>query len=929
MPASGPRSRSARAHPPPHQGCPALPRRSANSGLVLATQKRGSITGRGTDANPRLPRAPRQRTAEAVARRPLQSGQPQRGRDRRRARFRRQGDRVGGREVRRRKGARRRQAGARGTLAAAARGCARVDRRGSRLRHRALRGVRPLRRRRVRPLGPAPGGPELGPHRPRPGGRHPDRQAPGARRLGPRGRRLALGAAPRTDPRRNLRSPGDRRGCRGRRGRGPVRGLFDGSDHDRAGTRQERGAVDRGCRRDRGRRPRARRAGELQARRGAGAGARRCCRGDACRRRRRLVPLLDAGRSDGQDGFAEALYRVRDLRGDPAQGRDAVLRRHRRYQQGPERPDLRVLGPRRRRRPERDRSEADRARPPAQVVRPAEYAPPFDPRDYVAPPTDAAEERIDVGILIVGAGPAGLACAIRLGQLLEGSPETAERLGEVPVAVVEKGKAPGSHLLSGAVVNPRALRRLFRDRLTMNEVPSYGEVHGEAVYLLSKGGALRIPPPPTMRNHGNYAVSVSQLGRFLAEQAEAAGAAVLPETDAQKLLLADGRVQGIRTGDKGLGRDGRPVGAYEPGADIAAKVTVLAEGTQGHLTGAAIDRFGLSGEQPQIWALGVKEVWKVAKPLRHIVHTMGWPLRKRAKYGEFGGSFIYPMGHDMVSLGFVAGLEHRDVEFSVHDVLQELKTHKVVRKILRDGERIAWGAKTITEGGYHSLPRRFHAPGLLLVGEGAGLVNVPTLKGIHYAIESGIMAAEAAFRSLQRGESPARPGAFDAYDEELRSSYVVNDLFEVRNMRQAFDKGFFVGGGLASAMTVTKGKLPPFDLLSEPNAERSLIRTGRASRYPKPDGKLTFDKLSSVFLSGNRTRDDQPDHIRIQRTVPKELADLWARMCPAQVYEVGADAGDGRVHVDVTPSNCVQCGAISAKGGRLTPPEGGSGPEYT
>ena len=562
-------------------------------------------------------------------------------------------------------------------------------------------------------------------------------------------------------------------------------------------------------------------------------------------------------------------------------------------------------------------------------TRPADFPPPFSTAEVIAAPTDPVDERIEVGVLIVGAGPAGLACAIRLGQLLEESPETAERLGEVPVAVVEKGKAPGSHLLSGAVMNPRAIRRLFRDRLTMEDVPNYGEVHGEAVYLLSKGSTIRIPPPPTMRNHGNYIVSVSQLARFLAEQAEAAGAAVLPETDAQKLLVSDGLVRGVRTGDKGLGRDGKPAGAYEPGSDIAAKVTVLAEGTQGHLTGAAIDRFGLEGAQPQIWALGVKEVWKVPRPLRHIVHTMGWPLRKRAKYGEFGGSFVYPMGDDMVSLGFVAGLEYRDVEFSVHDVLQELKTHRLIRKILRDGERIAWGAKTITEGGYHALPKRFHAPGLLLAGESAGLVNVPTLKGIHYAIESGILAAEAAFRSLQRGESPTRMGAFDRYDEELRASYVVGDLHEVRNMRQAFDKGFFIGGGLASTMTVTKGKLPPFDLLSEPNAERTLIRTNRAARYPKPDGKLTFDKLSSVFLSGNRTRDDQPNHIRIQRTVPRDLAEAWVHMCPAQVYEVGAEAGDGLVHVDVNPSNCVQCGAISAKGGRLTPPEGGSGPEYT
>jgi electron-transferring-flavoprotein dehydrogenase len=562
-------------------------------------------------------------------------------------------------------------------------------------------------------------------------------------------------------------------------------------------------------------------------------------------------------------------------------------------------------------------------------VRPADYPPPFAPSEAIAAPTDPTSERIEVGVLIVGAGPAGLACAIRLGQLLEESPETAERLGEVPVAIVEKGKAPGSHLLSGAVVNPRALRRLFRGRPALDGVPTYGEVHGEAVYVLTKGASLRIPPPPTMRNHGNWIVSVSQLGRFLAEQAEAGGAAVLPETDAQKLLVADGRVQGIRTGDKGLGRDGAPLGAHEPGSDIVAKVTVLAEGTQGHLTGAAVELFGLRGVQPQIWALGVKEVWKVPRPLRHVVHTMGWPLRKRAKYGEFGGSFVYPMGDDMVSLGFVAGLEYRDVELSVHDVLQEFKTHRLVRKILAGGERIAWGAKTITEGGFHSLPTRFHAPGLLLAGESAGLVNVPTLKGIHYAVESGIMAAEAAFRSLQRGESPARPGALASYDEELRGSYVLRDLREVRNMRQVFDKGFFLGGALASAQTVTKGKLPPKDFITEANADRTLIRTDRAARYPKPDGKLTFDKLSSVFLSGNRTRDDQPSHIRIERHVPRELAELWVNMCPAQVYEVGADGGDGMVHVEVNPSNCVQCGAITAKGGRLTPPEGGSGPEYT
>jgi electron-transferring-flavoprotein dehydrogenase len=563
------------------------------------------------------------------------------------------------------------------------------------------------------------------------------------------------------------------------------------------------------------------------------------------------------------------------------------------------------------------------------VARPADFPPPFGSTDAIGGPTDPPEERIEVGVLVVGGGPGGLACAIRLGQLLEEHPDVRERLGDVPVALLEKGKQPGSHLLSGAVVNPRPLRELFKGRLTLQDVPTYGDVPGEAVYVMTRRSAFRIPPPPTMRNHGNVILSVSELGRFLAEQAEALGVAVLPETAATKLLAQHGRVVGVRTGDRGRGREGEPLPTFEPGSDIVAGVTVLAEGTQGLLTSAAVEHFGLEGANPQIWALGVKEVWRVPRPLDRIVHTMGWPLRALAGYGEFGGSFIYPMGEDLVSIGFVAGLESRDVEFSVHDVLQELKTHRLVWKILRGGERVAWGAKTITEGGYWSLPRKLSAPGLLLVGEGAGLVNVPRLKGVHYAIESGRLAAEATFRALQRGEVPSRVGALDSYDESLRGSRMWKELHEVRNMRQAFDRGFFVGGALASAMTVTKGRMPNGRFPTEPNAEAPLIKTGRASRYPKPDGKYVFDKLSSVFASGNRTRDDQPNHIELATKVRRPVAEAWAWMCPAHVYEVGRDLGDGMVTVEMTPSNCVQCGAITAKGGRLTPPEGGSGPEYT
>jgi electron-transferring-flavoprotein dehydrogenase len=560
-------------------------------------------------------------------------------------------------------------------------------------------------------------------------------------------------------------------------------------------------------------------------------------------------------------------------------------------------------------------------------IAPAEFPPPVEPaEEFVSEPTDPIEDRIEVGVAIVGGGPAGLACAIKLMQLLEDEPELAEKLGEVPVAVIEKGKVAGAHLLSGANLRPSAMRELFPD-LDPSDWPVYQEVTKDAVYLLTRKRALPLKPmPPNFRNHGNYVTSIAKLGRFLGEKAEEAGVYLLTETAAEKLLVSDRIVRGVRSGDKGRGRDGEELANFEPGSDVIARATVLAEGTQGHLTGAAISYFGLEGLLPQRWELGVKEVWEVPKPLDRVIHTMGWPLRKRAKWNEFGGSFIYPMGEDKVCIGLVVGLDYTDATFSVHDALQQLKTHPFVRKILDGGERVAWGAKTIPSGGYWALPRSLAVPGMVMCGDGISMVNVPELKGIHYAMHAGMYAAEEIVSALKRDEVN-----FAAYDERVRKSLIGDDLYRSRNMRQPFSRGFFIGGVIASLATVTQGLFPPGRWKQVPDAEEEMIFGGAGEKYPKPDGKYTFDKLSSVFASGNATRDDAPNHIRVQRQVPREVAQTWVSMCPAQVYEIPEEQlahGAAVVDLEITPSNCVQCGAITAKGGRLTPAEGGDGPLY-
>jgi len=559
-------------------------------------------------------------------------------------------------------------------------------------------------------------------------------------------------------------------------------------------------------------------------------------------------------------------------------------------------------------------------------VAPEQFPPPFDLAEAIGPPTDAPDDRIEVGVAIVGGGPAGLACAIKLMQLLEGEPELTEKLGEVPVAVIEKGKVPGAHLLSGANMRPSAMGELFPD-LDPSDWPVYQEVTKDAVYFLTnKHAAPVVPMPPNFRNHGNYVTSVAKLGRFLGEKAEEAGVYILSETTADKLLVEDRIVRGVRSGDRGRGRDGEELSNFEPGSDVVAKATVLAEGTIGHLTYVALDYFDLHGADPQTWELGVKEVWEVEKPLDRVIHTLGWPLRWGAKWKEAGGSFIYPMGEDKVSLGLVVGLDTSDATFSTHDALQLLKTHPFVRKILEGGKRVAWGAKTIPSGGYWSMPKRLAVPGMVIAGDNAGMVNVPELKGIHYAMHAGMFAAEAIVEALKLDSVN-----FEAYDEKVHNSIIEKDLYRSRNMRQPLSKGLVFGGVMGSAMVATRGAFPGGHWKNEDDAEVPVEIDGAKEMYPAPDGEYTFDKLSSVFLSGNATRDDAPNHVRVQTHVPREVAQAWVSMCPAQVYEIPDDqleSGAAEVDINVTASNCIQCGAITAKGGRLTLPEGGDGPLY-
>ncbi len=548
-------------------------------------------------------------------------------------------------------------------------------------------------------------------------------------------------------------------------------------------------------------------------------------------------------------------------------------------------------------------------------------------------------ETLEVDVLIVGGGPAGMSAALRLAQLQKA------RGGEpLAIAVIEKAREAGGHMLSGAVLDPSALRQLVPD-FAARGAPLASEVHHDHVYFLTRTGKVEFPlTPPPLRNHGNYIISLSRFVKWLAGLVEAEGIDIFTGFSASQILYDGDQVVGVRTGDRGVGKHGEQKSVFEPGVDIRAKVTLLTDGVRGNLTKALVRRLALDeGRLPQLYALGIKELWEIPTDRvapGTVIHTMGYPLRME----EFGGGFLYAMPDGLLSVGFVSGLDYRDPMFDPHITFQHFKRHPLVAPLLEGGQMVRYGAKALPEGGWHTIPR-VYADGVLIAGDAGGFLNSMRLKGVHLAMRTGMLAAEAAFDAVRAGDVSA--ARLKQYETAIETSDVRRELYPVRNVHQSFSYGLVPGLAYAGLSLVTGGwwfrdPMPAHAGYARMARIAEYYRDGRPDpdspvRPAKIDRQLTFDRLTNVHFSGTRHAEDQPSHLIVHDTdicrtrCRTEYGNPCIRFCPANVYEM-VDTGDGAKTLQINPSNCVHCKTCDIMDPYQiidwVPPEGGGGPQY-
>jgi len=548
-------------------------------------------------------------------------------------------------------------------------------------------------------------------------------------------------------------------------------------------------------------------------------------------------------------------------------------------------------------------------------------------------------ETLEVDILIVGGGPAGMSAALRLAQLQKASG------GEpLAIAVLEKAREAGAHMLSGAVLDPSALHALVPD-FKEKGAPLATEVHHDSVYYLTRSSKLRFPiTPPPLQNHGNYIISLNRFVKWMSGLVEAEGIDVFTGFPATELLYENGAVAGVRTGDRGIGKHGETKPNFEPGVDIRAKVTILADGVRGNLTKALVRRLALDAERaPQLYAIGIKELWEVPEGRiapGTVIHTMGYPLRME----EFGGGFLYAMPNGILSVGFVTGLDYKDPMFDPHVRFQHYKRHPLISELLTGGQMVRYGAKAIPEGGWYTIPR-VHADGVLIAGDAGGFLNSLRFKGIHLAMRTGMLAAEAAFAAVRANDVSA--SKLKSYADAIESGDVRKELYPVRNVHQSFTYGLIPGVMYSGLSLVTRGwwvrdPMPAHAGYARMSTIADYYKDGRpdpdATMNPaRIDRQLTFDRLTNVHFSGTRHAEDQPSHLIVHdadicRTrCREEYGNPCTRFCPANVYEM-VDAGDGTRKLQINASNCVHCKTCDIMDPYQiidwVPPEGEGGPQY-